>query len=90
MNKRLHDIMIDATSTSEFIAGNYYWPPEYVEKFTELIIKECASLCEDLSFQYERYRMEETDFGMKNIYAEGQAACDVIQHKMKKHFGIEQ
>ena len=59
-------------------------------KFAELIVRECMSLCEDVKFQHNRYRMEETDFSMKNIYAEGEATCDLLQHKMKEHFGIEQ
>ena len=61
-----------------------------LEKFAELIVGECVSLCEDLKMQHNGYRMKETDFGMKNIYAEGEATCDLLQHKMKKHFGVEE
>jgi hypothetical protein len=72
-----------------FIAANGI-RPQYIQKFAELIVKECVSLCEDVKVQHRQYRMEETDFGMKNIYAEGEATCDVLQHKMKKHFGVEE
>lgn len=60
------------------------------EKFAELIVRECMSLCEDVKFQHSQYRKEETDFGMKNIYAEGEATCDLLQNKMKEHFGVEE
>lgn len=59
-------------------------------RFAEEVVRECVSLCEDLKFQHRSYRMEETDFSMKNIYAEGEATCDLLQHKMKKHFGVEE
>ena len=61
---------------------------EYDKKFAELIVRECISLCEDLKMQHKGYRMEETDFSMKNIYAEGEATCDLLQYKMKEHFRV--
>jgi hypothetical protein len=39
MNERLHDIMMEATKD---MPHGYYWPGEYVEKFAELIVRECA------------------------------------------------
>jgi hypothetical protein len=47
MNKHIERLMLLATDTPEFNMGGYYWPPQYVEKFAELIVKECARLCYD-------------------------------------------
>lgn len=97
MNERIRELAVEA----EEYAFNEIQKPQdstkwksytqfYNEKFAELIVLECVSLCEDLKFQHRGYRMEETDFGMKNIYAEGEATCDLLQYKMKKHFGVEE
>jgi tRNA(Ile)-lysidine synthase TilS/MesJ len=59
------------------------------EKFAELIVAECMSMCEETQAGYFKHRKAADDFQDKNIYAEGEAACDVIKYKMKKHFGVE-
>ena len=97
MNEKIKQLAEQAGATvltthgMEYVVdGCYIIGPARLEKFAELIVKECGSLCEDLKMQHKGYRMEETDFGMKNIYAEGEATCDLLQHKMKKHFGVEE
>ena len=60
------------------------------EKFAELIVKECISMCDNVSADYLKHRKGAFDFQDKNIYAEGEAACDVLKYKMKKHFGVEE
>ena len=57
------------------------------EKFAELIVKECMSMCDTVSADYMKHRKGAFDYDEKNIYAEGAAACDIIKYKMKKHFG---
>lgn len=59
------------------------------EKFAELIIKECMSMCDETQADYLKHRKSTIDFDEKNIFAEGEAASGVIKHKMKKRFGIE-
>jgi hypothetical protein len=61
-----------------------------VEKFAELIVQECMTMCDTVSADYLKHRKGAFDFQDKNIYAEGEAACDIIKYKMKKHFGVEQ
>ena len=82
MNKRIEELIEQA----DLKAPGGQWK----EYFAKSIVKECVSLCEDLKMQNKGYRMKETDFGMKNIYAEGEATCEHLQHKMKQHFGVEE
>ena len=83
-------------------AGLSYMPSRYpdladlykgadfeLEKFAELIIRECVQCCDTVSADYLKHRKGAFDFQDKNIYAEGEAACDIIKYKMKKHFGVE-
>ena len=59
------------------------------EKFAELIVKECMTMCDETRSEYFKYRKASNDFTDKNIYAEGESASDIIKYKMKKHFGVE-
>ena len=63
--------------------------PCMAEKFAELIVKECMSMCDETQANYLKHRKATIDFDEKNIFAEGEAASDVIKYKMKKHFGVE-
>ena len=40
MNERIEKMMLEATKD---IPQGYYVPPQYFEKFAELIVKECAN-----------------------------------------------
>jgi len=64
--------------------------PNWVKKFAELIVQECMAMSDELKTQYFTSRKSTMDFDEKNIYAEGEAACDVLKYKMKKHFGVEE
>lgn len=59
------------------------------EKFAELMVKECITLCDETRADYFKHRKNSFDFQDKNIYAEGEAASDMIKYKIKKHFGDE-
>ena len=63
---------------------------EQFEKFAELIVAECMEMCDNVSADYLKHRKAAFDFQDKHIYAEGEAACDIIKYKMKKQFGVEQ
>jgi hypothetical protein len=62
----------------------------FAEKFAELIVQECMTMCDNVSADYFKHRKAADDFQDKNIYAEGEAACDIIKYKMKKQFGVEE
>jgi hypothetical protein len=63
---------------------------EDLEKFAELIVQECMTMCDTVSADYLKHRKGAFDFQDKNIYAEGEAACDILKFKMKTHFGVEE
>ena len=93
MNERIKelavqaDLLIKKSNGDEFRYGNF--DPRF-QKFAELIVKECMTICDETRADYFKHRKASDDFTDKNIYAEGEAASDMIKHKMKKHFGVEE
>ena len=59
-------------------------------KFAELIVQDCMTMCSELQSQYLTSRKSTVDFDEKAIYAEGESACDILRHKMKSKFGVEE
>ena len=51
MNEKIRELMMKATKD---MPETYYWPGQYVEKFAELIVKECADYanCYQANSQY--------------------------------------
>jgi hypothetical protein len=84
MNERLQNLAREA-GHFEFNKWDYF----DINKFAELIVKESITMCDELKAQYLTSRKSTMDFDEKHIYAEGEAACDIIKYKMKKHFGVE-
>lgn len=63
MNKTLEDMMLKAT---EDMPEGYYVPPQYFEKFAELIIQECLKLTDEVCDNYYNPKWLILDkFGMK-------------------------
>jgi hypothetical protein len=62
----------------------------YNKKFAELIVQECMTMCDNVSADYFKHRKAADDFQDKNIYAEGESACDEVRYEIKKHFGVEE
>ena len=83
MNERIKELMKQSMVEHQF---DIRFSPE---KFAELIVAECMEMCNNVSADYLKHRKAAYDFQDKNIYAEGEAACDIIKYKMKKHFGVE-
>jgi hypothetical protein len=84
MNERIKELMKQSMVEYQF---DMRFSPE---KFAELIVEECMTMCDTVSADYLKHRKGAFDFQDKNIYAEGEAACDIIKYKMKKHFGVEE
>jgi hypothetical protein len=100
MNERIKELAVQARNYAldekriyERIHNTEQCMEEYREvynkKFAELIVEECMTMCDTISADYLKHRKGAFDFQDKNIYAEGEAACDIIKYKMKKHFGVE-
>jgi hypothetical protein len=85
MNERIKELAEQATSYNN--SDGWLFDKE---KFAELIVEECMTMCDTVSADYLKHRKGAFDFQDKNIYAEGEAACDIIKYKMKKHFGVEE
>jgi hypothetical protein len=92
MNERIKELELEAAYG--VIDPNGPFTPEefnnFTAKFAELIVGKCMSMSDELKAQYLTSRKSTMDFDEKNIYAEGEAACDILRYKMKKHFGVEE
>jgi hypothetical protein len=88
MNERIRELAKQADDYERKLGKGI--GPTRDEKFTELIVRECMTMSDELKAQYLTSRKSTMDFDEKNIYAEGEAACDILRYKMKKHFGVEE
>jgi hypothetical protein len=88
MNERIDKLLVKAGAY--FGGDGVVYDTFDPKKFAELIVAECMTMSDELKAQYLTSRKSTMDFDEKNIYAEGEAACDVLKYKMKKHFGVEQ
>ena len=91
MNERFSEIYQASFSTYEAGVG---FDTKLVarfdlEKYSKMLIQECMNICEVEKSDYIKHRKGAWDFSEKNIYAEGEAACDTIKIKMKHRFGIK-
>jgi hypothetical protein len=82
---RLHAKSVFPNSIDDPTGWNY----EYHKKFAELIVQECMTMCDNVSADYFKHRKAADDFRDKNIYAEGESACDEVRYEIKKHFGVD-
>ena len=89
MNERIKELVIKAYNNTgqpeaEFLS---VFMRCYSEKLAELIVNDCVSICDEQSEDYLKNRKIATDFDEKCIFAEGEAACDIVKYKIKKYFG---
>ena len=78
MNERIEKMMLEATKD---IPQGYYVPPQYFEKFAELIVRECAGVAEGLSKLYP----EKVGFDVGYTMGTARAAKEI-----KERFGVEE
>lgn len=86
MNERIKELMDQAGIDVEAVENLGEMPTAL--KFAELLIQECIAICDTEKADYAKNRKGAWDFEEKNIYAEGEAACDTIKYKMKHRFGV--
>jgi len=89
MNERIRELaeQADAYADAMDVGGKNYigLRDEY---FTKLIVKECIDICNEEKADYTKHK--KFAYGEeKDIYNEGEAACDTIKRVMKKRFGVE-
>ena len=59
------------------------------KRFAELVVQECASLCNNMEEEYLKDQKNEYDFDAKHIYAEGGVACSKLKTQIKNKFGMK-
>jgi hypothetical protein len=89
MNERIKELAKEAglsymPSNYPDMADLYKGADFELEKFAGLLIQECVSICEAEKADYLKARKGAWDFEEKQIYAEGEAACDTIKYKIKR------
>ena len=89
MNEKIRKLMLEATKN---MPETYYWPGEYVEKFAELIIKECVRECKQEWYDTNNdpELNAETDtrmIGIKIGIKQGSLKCI---SRIKEYFGVEE
>ena len=82
------------TSYGESIQEDYYeFYPEDLEEFAELIVLECAGLCDKAAEENARtvYTFTETqEVGPALISKGSQVQAEKLSRQIKKHFGVEE
>lgn len=93
MNDKIKELAEQATTVMVPKSGDHAGMEFHCfdkEKFAELIVRECVTMCDETRADYFKHRKAADDYTDKNIYAEGEAASDIIKYKMKKHFGVNE
>ena len=75
MNERIRELAEQAGATHKQNLGVYQFYADELEKFSELIVQECATICVNVS---NTTRIDHTPH-------EG----DVCSYNIKQHFGVE-
>ena len=74
MNERIKELAEQAGSTHKQSLGVYQFYSHELEKFAELIVKECTSLFD----------------GTKEMKTVGMLTHNQVVEQIKKHFGVEE
>ena len=72
MNEKIRELMMKATKD---MPETYYWPGQYVEKFAELIVRECIQVCADRGTHHD------------GLYSAWAVDCS---ERIGKHFGVKE
>ena len=79
MNERIKELLIQAESSADEVLdsqGKGYYDI-VMQKFAELIVRECAQACINMGNDYE-------------IKSAGQYQAELFAFAIKKHFGVEE
>lgn len=58
-------------------------------ELAQLVVKHCIDICDAEKLDYTINRKAAYDYEEKQIYAEGEAACDGIKYKIKHGLGVK-
>lgn len=65
-----------------------FFNKEKLEKFAEIIIRECIAIASIKESEYKALKKSAYDFEEKEIYAEAACAAEQIQNEIKGYFGV--
>ena len=88
MNERIRELAHEAGLPTYNPEGI----PTKLEKFAELIVRECAGLCDQAAEENARtfYTVTETQEVAPALVAKGsQVQAEKLSRQIKKHFGVE-
>ncbi len=78
MNNRIKEL-------AKSVQCERHWTEEDIEKFAELIVRECLQTCKDVGIESKEVWNASKD------YQEGrQMGAEVCYNMIKKHFGVEE
>jgi len=92
MNERIDELMIQAGARFEMMNWVHYDDFEY-KKFVELIVLECAGLCDKAAEENARtfYTVTETqEVGPALVSKGSQVQAEKLSRQIKQHFGVEE
>jgi hypothetical protein len=75
MNERFEQMMLEATKD---MPQGYYVPGEYFQKFAELIVRECMTICKEHPSRI-----------VSNNWVADAVAPDIVR-EFEEHFGVEE
>ena len=61
-----------------------------IEKFAELIVRECIGTISEVKERFFEFRLETDDFTEKNKFFAGEDACKQSVRKIETLFGVEE
>ena len=89
MNERIEKMMLEATKD---MPQGYYVPPQYFEKFAELIVQECVQFIDEENIRLCEYQnsLPEWDGNRRDDCDLVIEKCIDLADKIKQHFGVEE
>jgi hypothetical protein len=87
MNKRIKELALQVAAMETDTTLIMY--DDEIARFAELIIKEVFAVTNTIKANYLRNQLATTDFGEKNIFAEGQNALNHLDAELQRRFGVE-
>ena len=87
MNEKIKELAIQAGQGEP-----YHIPPEFVNKFAELIVGECVSVLDPNGEYTEKYKNSHTPGpdGLRQVLSHERFHEMMAANKLKKHFGVEE
>ena len=91
MNERIRELMAEVGMSVDYLTNTKQIV--LIEKFAELIVRECAGLCSQAAEENARtfYAVSETkEVGPALVAKGGQVQAEKLVKHIKQHFGVEE